>query len=200
MESLESIKTAFYYTLEKLNIDIDAEKALKEMMHWPLSVGLEKIFGNVDVDLLVKTFREKYHSIYLDMTTVKEGMVDILEALKERGIKRTVATNKKGTYARTLIEHLGLSGYFTKVIGAGDVENPKPSPDMVEAALLQMGTEKNETVFVGDSRVDIVTGQNSGVDVYCLAQSVDAPPDLAELKPKKMFYTTEELLRELATK
>ncbi|MBN1571962.1 MAG: HAD family hydrolase [Deltaproteobacteria bacterium] len=201
VESLESIRTAFYYTLEKLNIDIgDAEMALKEMMHWPLSVGLEKIFADVDVNLLVTTFREKYHSIYLDMTTVKGGMVEILEALKDRGIKSTVATNKKGTYARTLIDHLGLSGYFVKVIGAGDVENPKPSPDMVEAAMLEMGTEKSQTIFVGDSRVDIVTGENSGVEVYCLAQSVDTPADLAKLKPKKFFYTTDELLRELAPK
>jgi phosphoglycolate phosphatase-like HAD superfamily hydrolase len=63
-----------------------------------------------------------------------------------------------------------------------------------------MGTKKDETVFVGDSRVDIVTGQNSGVDVYCLAQSVDAPADLAKLKPKKFFYDTGDLLRELASR
>lgn len=198
VESHEAIKTSFYNTLEKLNIDLDdAEKALKEMMRWPLSVELEKIFADVDVNLLVTTLWEEYNTIYLDMTTVKEGMVDILEVLKERGIKTTVATNKKGIYARTLIEHLGISGYFTKVIGVDDVENPKPSPDMVETALRLMGTEKSRTVFIGDSSVDIVTGENSGVDVYCLAQSVDASADLAKLKPKKLFYTTEELLREL---
>ena len=71
---------------------------------------------------------------------------------------------------------------------------------MIEEAMLQMGTKKRETVLIGDSRVDIVTGKNSGIDVYSLAQSVDTPPKLAELKPKKIFYTTEQLLKELASK
>lgn len=197
VESLESIRTAFFYTVEKLALDIDAESAFKEMMHWPLSVSMEKIFPEIDLKEVVKIFREKYHSIYLDMTPVKEGMIEILDALKDIGVKLTVATNKKGPYARKLVEHLGLSDYFVKVIGEGDVEKPKPFPDMIEEALRQMGTEKNETILIGDSKVDVVTGRNAGIDVYSLAQSIDTPVMLAEEKPRKIFYTTGKLLREL---
>ncbi len=196
VESLESIKTAFFYTIEKLKLDIDAEYAFEEMMHWPLSVSFEKLFPDVDLNLVVKTFREKYHSIYLDMTTVKEGIFEILEGLKNLDVKLTIATNKHGPYARKLVEHLKLSDYFIKVIGTGDIEQPKPSPDMIEEALLQMGTEKNQTILVGDSWIDIETGKNAGIDVYSLAQSLDTPKMLAEYKPRKMFYTTAELLKE----
>ena len=197
VESLDAIKTAFVYTLETLHIEIDTEAAFKKLMHWPLTVSMEKLFPDVNIETLIGVFRKKYYEIYKDMTPLKDGMKDILEGLKSSGVRLSVATNKHGPYARELIEHLEIADYFIIVVGAGDVEKPKPHPDMIEAACGNMGTDLSQTILIGDSLVDVETAKNAGIDAYALSESLDTPEELAEKRPKKLFFNTRELSREL---
>jgi 2-hydroxy-3-keto-5-methylthiopentenyl-1-phosphate phosphatase len=197
VNSIDAIKTAFVYTIEKLKLDTDIERTFVEMMHWPLTTSFEKLFPGVDLKELVDVFRKKYYSIYKEMTPVKDGMRDLLLNLTELGIKLSVATNKHGQYARELISHLGIGDLFCTVVGAGDVENPKPATDMIDAAMVKMDTKKEDTVFVGDSIVDIEAAKNSQLDIYCLAQSISTPEQLAEKRPRKIFYNTEDLKNDL---
>jgi HAD superfamily hydrolase (TIGR01509 family) len=164
-----------------------------EMMHWPLNVSMENIFPNVDVSRAVKIFRDKYYAIFKEMTPVKNGIGDILEGLRAKGIAAAIATNKHGPIARELVAHLGIDSYFVEVIGAGDVKEPKPAPDMVDAALSALGTDRKHTVFVGDSIVDVTTAKHSGIDVYALAESINTPEELAHHTPTKMCHNTLQL-------
>ena len=199
VDSLDAIRTAFIHTIDTLDLDVDVEKTFGEMMNWPLTIGMEKIFPGVDLAHAVEVFRKKYYSIYKDMTPIKPGMDKVLRYLADTGVKLTVATNKHAPYARELIEHLGIDHFFEAVIGVGDVTNPKPAPDMVDAAIKRMGTTKRDTIFVGDSQVDIETARNSRIDIYVLSDSFDTPEELVKRKPRKMFYTTSELMRELTS-
>jgi HAD superfamily hydrolase (TIGR01509 family) len=141
----------------------------------------------------VEIFRDKYYSIYKEMTPVKNGIEDILENLKARGIGAAIATNKHGPYARELVRHLGIDVYFAGVIGAGDVKEPKPAPDMIDAALALIGTDREDTVFVGDSIVDVTTAKHSDIDVYALAESINTPEELAHHTPTRICYNTLQL-------
>jgi 2-hydroxy-3-keto-5-methylthiopentenyl-1-phosphate phosphatase len=199
VDSLEAIRTAFLHTIDTLDLDVDVEESFGQMVNWPLSVGMEKIFPGADLNEVVKVFRTKYTEIYKDMTPVKAGIHEVLGYLSGSGVKLTVATNKLGTYARELMEHLDIHDYFDAVIGVGDVTNPKPAPDMVDAAIEKMGTTKADTILVGDSQVDIETARNSSIDVYVVSDSFDPPEELVKRKPRKMFYSTEELGRELSS-
>ncbi len=199
VDSLTAIKTAFLYTIDSLDLDVDVDKSFGEMMNWPLTVGMEKIFPGADLNRAVEVFREKYYEIYKDLTPIKPGINEVLTYLAGSDVRLTVATNKLSVYARELLEHLGLDGYFEAIIGVGDVPNPKPAPDMIKAAMTKMGTVKDNTILVGDSQVDIETGRSSGIDVYVVSDSFDPPEELAKRKPRKMFYCTEELGRELSS-
>jgi len=200
VDSLEAIRTAFLHTINTLDLDVDVDKTFAEMMNWPLSVGMERIFPGADLNEVVKVFREKYTEIYKDMTPVKSGIHEVLRYLAGSGIKLTVATNKLGTYARELMKHLDIHDYFDAVIGVGDVANPKPAPDMVDAAMETMGTTRADTILVGDSQVDIETAKSAKIDAYIVSDSFDPPEELVKRKPRKMFYSTDELGRELASK
>ncbi|MBN2223935.1 MAG: HAD family hydrolase [Deltaproteobacteria bacterium] len=199
VDSLEAIRTSFLHTIDTLDLDVDVEKSFGEMMNWPLTVGMEKIFPGTDLNEAVKVFREKYYAIYKDATPIKPGINEVLTYLADSGVKLTVATNKLAPLARELLEHLAIDGYFEAVIGVGDVPNPKPAPDMVDAAIQKMGTTRQDTILVGDSQVDIETARNSNIDVYVVSDSFDPPEELVKRKPRKMFYSTEELGRELSS-
>ncbi len=199
VDSLEAIRTAFLHTVSTLELDIDVEKSFGQLMNWPLTTGMEKILPGTDLNEAVKVFRTKYYGIYKDMTPLKSGIPEVLAYLAGSGVKLTVATNKHAPYARELLEHLAIDGFFEAIIGVGDVTNPKPAPDMVDAALQKMGTTRDDTILVGDSQVDIETAKNAKIDVYVVSDSFDPPEELVKRKPRKMFYSTGELARELSS-
>lgn len=197
VDSLDAIRTAFNHTIDTLEVDIDREAAFLDMMHWPLNVSMENIFPGVDVSQAVDIFRKKYYSIFKEMTPVKNGIGDILENLKARGIVAAIATNKHGPIARELVKHLGIDTYFVDIIGAGDVKEPKPAPDMVEAALAALKTDREHTVFVGDSIVDVTTAKHSNIDIYALAESINTPEELAHHTPTRICHNTLQLKQAL---
>ena len=197
VNSLDAIRTAFNHTIDMLEVDIDREAAFMEMMHWPLNVSMENVFPGIDVSRAVGIFRKKYYSIFKEMTPVKNGIGDILETLKARGIGAAIATNKHGPIARELVKHLGIDTYFVSIIGAGDVKEPKPAPDMIEAALTALKTDREHTVFVGDSIVDVTTAKHSDIDIYALAESINTPEELAHHTPTRICHTTAQLKQAL---
>jgi phosphoglycolate phosphatase len=106
-----------------------------------------------------------------------------------------VASNKFGRFSRGALSHLGVSDYFKAVIGAGDVPRNKPYPDMIEAALREMGLSPEEVVFVGDTLTDIETGKQAGVDVYALPTGFNTKIELSERTPRHILKNLKELLR-----
>lgn len=108
-------------------------------------------------------FTQSFESIHLSHLRPLPGAVDMLHALRERGIYLGVVSNKRGTFLRKEAEVLGWTGLFGAVIGANDAEADKPSPAPVRMALNGSGIEPGAGVwFVGDSHIDLHCAVNSG--------------------------------------
>jgi AHBA synthesis associated protein len=98
-----------------------------------------------------------------DQVPVIDGVVDLLETLRARGLRLAVATGKAGPRARALLQTLGLIGYFDHVVGSDEVANPKPAPDIVLRALDLLGVPAKAAVMVGDAPADIASARGAGV-------------------------------------
>jgi phosphoglycolate phosphatase-like HAD superfamily hydrolase len=62
-----------------------------------------------------------------------------------------------------LMESVNLKGVFKVIIGADDVQNPKPAPDMILLACERCGCIPDETIYVGDMPIDMIAGRRAGV-------------------------------------
>lgn len=100
---------------------------------------------------------------------VMEGAEETLRALKERGIKVAVATNR-GPSTEKLLDMLGLSEYFDVVVTARHVRNIKPHPEPLLTALDLLGVKPEEALFVGDSDIDLQTGKAAGIKTMLLTK------------------------------
>jgi phosphoglycolate phosphatase len=96
-------------------------------------------------------------------TTLLPGAAVILSALHERGIGLGVVTNKPQRFIETILDHFGLEGVFSAVIGSDAGVKPKPAPDMLQAAMAKLGAAPGETVMVGDSISDVESARAAGV-------------------------------------
>lgn len=73
-----------------------------------------------------------------------------------------VATNR-GYSMSSILEHFGLSHYFSTVVTSRDVENPKPAPDMLHEAAQRLRCATHELLFVGDSELDQAAAFRAGM-------------------------------------
>jgi phosphoglycolate phosphatase len=97
-----------------------------------------------------------------------EGISDVLKQLKLNELKLAIATTDSHKRTEESLESLGVAKLFDAIIGADDVENSKPAPDMVLDACKQTGCAPNDAVVVGDSLSDMIMGKNAKVG-KCIA-------------------------------
>ncbi|MBQ9784455.1 MAG: HAD family hydrolase [Clostridia bacterium] len=118
----------------------------------------EELFERVFAD-----YNEAYNKDVTHGTTVFEGLCEVLDALKARGIKLAIVSNKPDFAAQTVVNKIYGEGYFDFVTGQREGIALKPDPAAVLAVMERFGATREECVYVGDTGVDMETGKNAGL-------------------------------------
>src|SRR6202789_3884633 len=116
-----------------------------------------------EVEEGLEFFLEHYREHALDCTTLYPGIKESLERLEAAGKRMAVLTNKPVRMSNAIVEGLGVAGHFFQVYGGNSFDFKKPHPIGVETLMRQTGVDKERTVMVGDSAVDVNTAINAGV-------------------------------------
>ena len=139
------------------------------------------------------TFREHYDAHCKDFTGPYGGIHDLLAALKERGIRTAVVSNKIEPAVIVLCdEH--FPGAFEYMVGNRPDLAPKPSPDSVNEVIGKMGLDKKDIVYIGDTEVDIQTADNAGIDCIGVDWGFRDGDYLRDLGAKYIVNTPMEVL------
>ncbi len=126
----------------------------------------------VDEEQLARAYQfflQYYREHKLDFTYAYAGVLEALKALHElhdsaSGLRRTMAvlTNKPVRPARGICEGLGLAGYFLHIYGGDSFGLKKPDPLGLRSLMKETRAAPEETVMIGDSKVDMRTARNAG--------------------------------------
>lgn len=111
---------------------------------------------------LLEEFTQRYNAHKEDKTTVYTGMPQALKWLKEAGLTLAVLSNKPHGAAFPVVERY-YPGIFDAVQGAIDGLPVKPDPTLLHRLMGELGATAGDTLFVGDSNVDIRTAKNGGL-------------------------------------
>jgi HAD superfamily hydrolase (TIGR01509 family) len=101
---------------------------------------------------------------------IEDGLVETLGRLKGN-VHLAVCTNR-ATSMDMIIEDFGLTGFFTCVMTAAKVVNPKPHPEPLLKVLEHFGLQPHEALFVGDSEVDRLAARDAGVPFVAYKSSL----------------------------
>jgi len=107
-------------------------------------------------------FKIHYMHNSKNLTKPFRGITLMLKNLKKKGFKIAVMSNKFDIAVKKLCDDY-FCGLTDAAIGESINIPPKPSPDGVYKILELLNSEKNKTVIIGDSEVDIQTAKNAGV-------------------------------------
>ena len=141
------------------------------------------------------TFRQHYMTHSLDTTRPYKGVPETLAALKARGCRLAVVSNKMMAATQSLCTHF-FPDTIEVAIGEHEAEGirKKPAPDTVIAALDALGVGKERAVYVGDSDVDIQTARNSGLPCISVLWGFRDRDFLKQHGAETFISTPDELL------
>jgi len=115
------------------------------------------------LDELVAIFVKQYKACAIDNTRPYPGVVEALQEIHSMNIPMGVCTNKPEDFTRQILEGLGLSGYFSSVIGGDSTNARKPDPEPVLACLHGLVAEPASSLMIGDSIHDVHAARAAGV-------------------------------------
>ena len=149
----------------------------------------------------VELFRNHYSKEYLKTTYPYKGMPELIEEISKLGIKIGVNSNKDDNFTKELIRKHYKDIDLEYVIGNKEGFERKPSPQAVDAILNNMGVKKEETIYIGDSQVDIKTAKNAKTELICVGWGFKTKEDLLkEEKTVKIVETPNEILEYIKEK
>ncbi|HHY52130.1 MAG TPA: HAD-IIIA family hydrolase [Clostridiales bacterium] len=117
-----------------------------------------------DTILRVQAVFQQYYNIHAnDNTRPYPGIPEMLQTIRQKGMKVAVLSNKPHRFSTFMIQ-LQLPGLVDLVLGAREGIPLKPDPTAVYEVLQHFQLDKQDCVYIGDSETDIQTGRNAGVD------------------------------------
>lgn len=142
---------------------------------------------------LREAFLEHYSVHSQDKTAPYEGVVELVDELRRRGLRVGVVTNKPDSAAQQIVQAL-FADRFDAVLGQRDGVPTKPNPDMPLCVMKRLGVTPDECLFVGDSGVDIRTGAGCGAHPVGVLWGFRDEKELRENGAKDILSRPDELL------
>lgn len=139
------------------------------------------------IDEAVDQFSKSYHKRYLDKTVPYQGIPELVDELAKRGIPLAVNSNKRGDYTDALIQKFFARIPFIAVYGEREKDGIPKKPDPAAALEIAdlMGIAPGEILYIGDSKTDMKTGNNAGMDTVGVVWGFR---DRTELKENHATY------------
>lgn len=172
LNTLEDLMNAVNYALERYGYPQRSSAEIRAFLgngaRKLMECALPKGIDSQDFEKILASFREYYTAHCEEKTCAYDGIPEMMQQLKEAGCRLAIVSNKPDRAVKHLNQTY-FSGCVQAAIGEKEGIRRKPAPDMVENALAQLNSRKEETVYVGDSEVDIQTASNAGLD--CISVS-----------------------------
>lgn len=146
-----------------------------------------------EVDRLVAMYSRRYRENCCVRTCPYEGIPELLKKLGEQGVKLAILSNKPHDQAMAVVSTLLPEIGFFCVRGQSDDFPRKPDPAALRALIESAEVSGEETVYIGDSDVDVYFGKNAGVQTVGVSWGFRGEAELQKAGADRIAATPTEL-------
>ena len=171
LDTLDDLADAVNFALTEFSLPTRTREEVRAFIGNGMANLMERAVGYADhpqAEDILWAFKKYYAAHCKDKTRPYDGIVEVLQTLKAQGKKLAVLSNKADFAVKALVEE-----YFPQTFDAVQGENEaagirkKPAPDALFTIMETLGCDRKNTLYIGDSEVDIHTAKNA--DVTCLS-------------------------------
>lgn len=172
LNTLDDLHNSVNFSLEKYGFPLRTKAEIRNFLgNGALNLIKKSLPEDVDIDSVTAVYSDyiaHYQENCNNRTAPYDGIIDLLKELRRLGIATAVVSNKPDNTTKELCK-LHFADLFDSVIGDRSGINKKPAPDSVIETMNAMNVSVDETIYIGDSEVDVLTAKNAGTD--CIAVS-----------------------------
>ncbi len=121
--------------------------------------------SDIDLDRVMPGFMRHYEACLLRSPRLYDGVVPALETLRARNVTLAICTNKPSAMVAPLLAHLGVQGFFARVLGGDSLPVRKPSGVPLRHIAAAFGVAPTAALMVGDSITDYRAAVDAGMPV-----------------------------------
>lgn len=200
-EPFVGITKSIQYALEGLGYDVPPADDLRFAIGPPLEDSFSLLMKTQDPALLaeaVRLYRERYRVEGLYENYLYDGIPAVLEQLKNTGAQLFVCTSKLRPVAEIVIEHFGLSGFFSKVYGAEADGTFNNKVDLLAHLVKLEGLRVSDVVMIGDRMYDMNAARQNGAIGIGVLWGHGSQDELMAHGALAVVHTPDELAAKLA--
>jgi phosphoglycolate phosphatase len=184
IDSASDITTSLAHMFATLGLPVPSEDELLAFVGPPLldSLRMTSDFTEEEAWRALEIYRAHYEPRAM-RSPVFPGMAGVLERVHAAGVPIALATSKPESMARAVLEHAGLTPYFTVIAGASDDEEISTKAEIVGLALRELreqGADTTDPVMVGDREYDTLGAAAHGVPTILVEWGYGSPAEAGD--------------------
>ena len=148
---------------------------------------LEGELTKAEADHAEQVFFAIYNNISGSKTVAYPDVDSGLKKLKSAGFTLALVTNKPIRFVPKILQSFGWQDLFSEVLGGDSLAQKKPDPTPLLHVCEALNVASTQAVMIGDSRNDILAGQNANMDTLGLSYGYNYGQDIRELNPTAAF-------------
>ncbi len=197
LDTLDDLSDAMNHVLQVNGYPLRTKEEIRErvgngIMKLILRSLPEQVSEQRQQELLAE-FKEYYGAHCADRTRPYGGIPELLQTLKQRGIRLAVVSNKADFAVQELCKEY-FPGIFDVTVGEREGVRRKPAPDSVQEVLKALEENVSGAVYIGDSEVDVQTAANAKMAGLAVTWGFRSADDLKAAGAERLIHQPEDLL------
>ncbi|MDD2956404.1 MAG: HAD family hydrolase [Oscillospiraceae bacterium] len=195
-DSKPGIVRSLQYAMEKMGLQAWSETELECFIGPPLQESFREYMGlsGDEIQRAVAFYRERFSTVGIFENAVYPGIPELLASLGNAGKRLFVATSKPEKFARRILEHFELAGWFEDICGS-ELDGTRDE----KAQVIEYCLEKNDlrdlsrAVMVGDRRHDVLGAHRMGLEAVGVLYGYGGAQELIAAGADELAPTVEAL-------
>ena len=163
----EGIAASVNHGLKKMGYEAGELEDIRKTIGLSLKETFACLTGSRDQEEAQRfsvCFKEKSDQVMVDRTRLYPAVRPVFEELRRQGGRIGIVTTKYHYRIDQILDKFQIAGLVDVIVGAEDVKAEKPSPEGLLYAMEQLGADRKEVLYTGDSVVDAKTAAAAAVD------------------------------------
>lgn len=141
----------------------------------------------------VRIYRERFAPIGIFENRIYDGVLQMLDTLKNRGKRMAIATSKPSVFARQIADKYGISPFLEAVVGSELDGTNTNKADVIKIAMETIGAAENNTIMVGDRMHDCIGAKKNNIPCIGVLYGYGSREELCQSGAYKIAENIEQL-------
>ncbi|MBO4809597.1 MAG: HAD family hydrolase [Lachnospiraceae bacterium] len=197
-DTRKSIVVSKQEMMRRLGLEVKSDDECASVIGLPAEDGYRLLYPDASdktIEDCVRVARDTFAISKVEYPpTVFDGIREVLEELKKRGIMCSIASSRNNPSLRGFLESWDMTDFFQYVLGADDTKNHKPDPEPVFKTLKDLSINPEDAIVVGDTAFDISMGKGAGIHTCAVTYGISKRAALEETGAEHIIDHISELL------